>query len=311
MPDVLAAEGHDYVGVGTVYYPGREATPHRPLTIPEIKEYVVMWSNAAKTAIEAGFDGIEIHSDNNSLPQQFLMSNLNDRTDEYGGNVEGRCRFVLEILEATVKAIGEKRVGLRISPWIEEQGQECIPSCFRVQRGFTDGSTLAGIASAETSDIIATFTYLVTRIRELYPFLSYLHVIEPRVTREGSDVARTRDCNNDFIREIWPSNSYIAAGGFGREEAIKTVEEKGGLIALGRHFLANVSLVQSSSLQSGAVYLNRLCPSLIFLAGGAKGFLSTHTTARHSTCPEVLLGIPIIHSMTRQRRITSAWSPLR
>jgi NADPH2 dehydrogenase len=112
--------------------------PH-PLTADEIKMYVSAYSQAARNAISrdvisdeddsasgmvggAGFDAVELHFANGYLPDQFLQDVCNKRDDEYGGSVENRCRFMLEVLEGVVQAVGEERVGIRVSPWSPFQG---------------------------------------------------------------------------------------------------------------------------------------------------------------------------------------------
>lgn len=92
--------------------------PPRPLTVVEIHELALEWAAAAKRAVnEAGFDGVEIHGANGYLLDQFLHDNVNQRNDEYGGSVENRSRFVLEVLVAVCEAIGPERVGIRLSPY--------------------------------------------------------------------------------------------------------------------------------------------------------------------------------------------------
>ena len=79
---------------------------------------------AAENAVhKAGFDGVEIHAANGYLPDQFLQTNTNVRTDAYGGSIENRVRFVLEIVDAVVKAVGANKVGIRLSPWSIFQGE--------------------------------------------------------------------------------------------------------------------------------------------------------------------------------------------
>lgn len=95
--------------------------PHA-LTTDEIKTYVQLYATAAKNAMAAGFDGVEIHGANGYLIDQFLRSCSNTRTDEYGGSMENRCRFLLEVVDAVVAAIGKERVGLRISPLNQYNG---------------------------------------------------------------------------------------------------------------------------------------------------------------------------------------------
>jgi NADPH2 dehydrogenase len=98
----------------------------RALTVEEIGEYVQLFASAARNAVlGAGFDGVEIHAANGYLPDQFLQTNTNVRTDMYGGSIENRMRFVLEITKAVVNAVGANKVGIRLSPWSTFQG-ECV-----------------------------------------------------------------------------------------------------------------------------------------------------------------------------------------
>ena len=103
----------------------------RALTVEEIGEYVQLFATAARNAVlRAGFDGVEIHAANGYLPDQFLQTNTNNRTDSYGGSVENRARFVLEITESVVKAVGANKVGIRLSPWSTFQGENAPSSRF-------------------------------------------------------------------------------------------------------------------------------------------------------------------------------------
>ena len=111
------------VSLGNVKIEGQDLAPHS-LTVDEIKEYVQFYATAASNAVhKAGFDGVEIHNANGYLPDQFLQDVSNNRTDEYGGSIENRARFGLEVIDAVTKAVGEKIVGIRFSPWSEFQGQ--------------------------------------------------------------------------------------------------------------------------------------------------------------------------------------------
>lgn len=99
------------------------ATP-RALTVEEIKEYVKFYATAAENAVlKAGFDGVEIHAASGFLLDQFIQPISNQRTDEYGGSVENRLRFVLEVIDAVVKVVGANRVGIRISPYLTMNGK--------------------------------------------------------------------------------------------------------------------------------------------------------------------------------------------
>ncbi|KAI9455417.1 hypothetical protein F5148DRAFT_1226078 [Russula earlei] len=226
MPAVLELEGRfDLVGASPIpylplasYAPGAEAEPlvPRELTIPELKEYVQLYATAAKNAIQAGFDGVELHSANGYLLEQFLQPVTNERTDEYGGSIENRLRFPLEVIDAVVKAVGAERTGVRISPW----------------------STFQGMG---TKDPLSTFAAYVERIRDAHPNFAYIHVTESRNLddlKANGEPSQPRD----FLRKIWGDRPYIAAGGFDRATANSTVEKDGGLVAFGRQFISNPDL---------------------------------------------------------------------
>jgi NADPH2 dehydrogenase len=136
-PEVLTEEGDlPYVSASSVPLKKRDSTTPsslkardlrdqtpRPLTVPEIQQYVKDYAQAARNAIEAGFDGVEIHGANGYLIDQFLQDVTNERTDEYGGSIERRSRFGLEVVKAVVDAIGADRTGIRFSPWGVFQGE--------------------------------------------------------------------------------------------------------------------------------------------------------------------------------------------
>ncbi|KAJ7146456.1 hypothetical protein C8R44DRAFT_837130 [Mycena epipterygia] len=208
--ETLAEDDLPYVSASDVPVAGGPAP--RPLTVDEIQEYLKLYATAASNAVhKAGFDGVEIHSANGYLLDQFLHDSSNIRTDAYGGSVENRTRFPLEAVHAVVEAVGQQKTAIRLSPW-----------------GIFD-------------DPKPTYAHLVTQLRERYPDLAYVHVVEPRV-----DGAETVDVNkgysNDFIREIWGDRRLISAGGYTRETAIAAAEEKGDLIAFGRPYIANPDL---------------------------------------------------------------------
>lgn len=125
-PDVLAPK-FDLVAPSAIPIKGKESVIPRPLSIPEIKEYVNLYKTAAELAIEkAGFDGVEFHMATGYLPDQFLQDGSNTRSDDYGGSIENRVRFPLEAIEAVTKSIGQERTALRISPWSTFQGTRSI-----------------------------------------------------------------------------------------------------------------------------------------------------------------------------------------
>lgn len=243
-PDVLQAEGgFELTGPSDIPIKGRPNP--RPLTVSEIKEFVQLFATVAANAMNvAGFDGVELHSANGYLLDQFLQDVSNNRTDEYGGSIENRVRFLLEVVDAVVKAIGPTKVGVRLSPWSDynEMGMR---------------------------DPIPTFSYLVSRLTELHPTLAYIHVIEPRVSGLGDRNVRVGE-SNDFIRNIWSPRPLISAGGYTRELAIAAADKAGDLIAFGRHFIANPDLPRRLIAD---VPLNRYDRSTFYAPGDPKGYI--------------------------------------
>lgn len=229
----------DIVSASDLSYEGGEKP--RPLTKDEIKRYVGHYKQAAVNAIEAGFDGVEIHSANGYLLQQFIEESSNNRTDEYGGSLENRMRFVKEVIEAVTGAIGADRTGIRLSPWTTFQGM------------------------GQNKDPYGTYTYLLEHIKTNYPEFSYVHIVEDVEAWIGKDSHNQR--TNDRFREIFrtpvkgkaddkfgeafedPSNengnsvtAYIACSDFKAENAISQCELKGDIIAIGRPFISNPDL---------------------------------------------------------------------
>lgn len=119
----------------------------------EIKDYVRWFGEAASNAVhKAGFDGVEVHGANGYLPDQFLQDVSNTRTDAYGGSIENRARFTLELMDAVVAAVGQRKAAIRLSPWSRYQDMRM-------------------------DDPVPQFTYLVEKLKERFPDLSYLHVV--------------------------------------------------------------------------------------------------------------------------------------
>ncbi|KAI5893070.1 FMN-linked oxidoreductase [Schizophyllum commune H4-8] len=209
----------DLVAPSAIPISGRNETP-RPLTVPEIGQYVEWYAKAARAAVEeAGFDGVEVHCANGYLLDQFLQDVSNTRTDEYGGSVERRARFPLEVTSAVVNAVGADKVGVRLSPWNKFQDMRM-------------------------KDPIPQFSYFTAQLKARHPDLAYLHVVEPRISgiddRTNEDIGAEEQ--NDFLREIWAPGVVISAGGYTRETALKTADEKGDLIGMGRWFISNPDL---------------------------------------------------------------------
>ncbi|WAL68813.1 alkene reductase [Amycolatopsis cynarae] len=204
----------------------------RALGIDEIAATVDDFRTAAARAIEAGADGVEIHGANGYLIQQFLAPNANTRTDAYGGSVEGRIRFAVEVAQAVAEEIGPERTGFRISP----------------------GSTLNGID--EGPERAATYHALITELAKLD--LVYLHVMQ------GTDEALLHE-----IRALWPTALLVNRIDRRREELAGDLDAGiADIVPLGRWALANPDLVQR--LQEGAP-LNEADPAT-FYGGGNEGY---------------------------------------
>ncbi|KAI0744501.1 NADH:flavin oxidoreductase/NADH oxidase [Earliella scabrosa] len=219
IPAELKAENPDYpyVSASAIPLSDRPDDVPRPLTIPEIKEYVNAFAQAARNAVlGAGCDGVEVHCAHGYLIDQFIQDTSNKRADAYGGTIENRCRFALEVIDAVTEAVGESKVGFRISPW----------STFQDMR---------------MEDPVLTFTYLVSQVLQRHPNMAYLHVVEPGVAG-GVDISAHESESNDFLRQLWQPRPFISAGRYTRESAIKRADETGELIAFGRRFISNPDL---------------------------------------------------------------------
>ncbi|KAI0042644.1 putative NADPH2 dehydrogenase chain OYE2 [Auriscalpium vulgare] len=242
--EILKSEGFDLVSAGDIALEDHEAP--RPLSIEEIKEYQQLYATAASNAVhKAGFDGVEVHGANGYLVDQFLQTNTNNRTDEYGGSLENRVRFGLEVVDAVVAAVGADRTGIRLSPWSVFQGMR-LP------------------------DPIPTFSHFVTRLRDEHPDLAYIHVVDHRVLGavDNPDWDPVNE-SNQFLRDIWGDRPYIAAGGFQLENATETADKQGGLVAFGRFFISNPDLPYR--LKSG-IALNPYDRST-FYGSGPEGYI--------------------------------------
>jgi NADPH2 dehydrogenase len=216
---VLEAEGFRLLSSSAVPITAQDETPEA-MTEEEIQETISDYAIAARNAIAAGFDGVEIHGANGYLPDQFLQTTCNKRTDQWGGSIENRARFHLEVTQAVVAAVGADRTAMRLSPY----------------------SNFNGMLMDEPEP---TFEYL---LKELKPFgLSYLHLIEARI--QGNDDS---DCGGQksvcWMIKSWNNSSpVVLAGGFLPDSAKQTADETykdfDVIIAFGRYFVANPDLV--------------------------------------------------------------------
>lgn len=215
----------------------------RALELAEIPGVVEQFRSAAQRAREAGFDGVEIHSANGYLLDQFLQDGTNGRTDRYGGPVENRVRLTLEVVDAVAEVLGADRVGVRLSPWGRFNGMS-------------------------DSDPGALFDHLTAELGRRG--LAYLHVVEPRADQNSDSNALdpdAPDAASRFKRRF--GGPLIAAGGFTRESAARAIESGDvDAVAFGRLFIANPDLPERFRL--GAP-LNRYDRSA-FYGGDARGY---------------------------------------
>lgn len=202
--------------------------PRALSTAHEIAEVVEDYRQAALNAIEAGFDGIEIHGAHGYLIDQFLKDGINDRKDEYGGSVANRCKFIMQVVQAVVSAIGADRVGVRISPAIDHLDA-------------MDSNPLhLGLAVVEGLNMLQL---------DLGSKLTYLHVTQPRYTAYGQTEAGRHGSEEEeahLVRTLRNAyqGTFISSGGFTRQLGIEAVAQgDADLVSYGRLFIANPDLV--------------------------------------------------------------------
>ncbi|MGZ4448466.1 MAG: alkene reductase [Nocardioides sp.] len=231
-PSAIAAPNEMFTADGMKPHP----VP-RALETDEVATVVEEYVAAARNAVEAGLDGVEVHAANGYLIHQFLAPGSNERSDSYGGSPENRARFAIEVTRAVADAIGPERVGIRISP----------------------AHNIQGATEEDPTDVRATYTALVEAIAPLG--LAYLSVLaDPRL-----------DLVQDLRRAF--GGVVVANDGFGeittRESAQEILDKDlADAVAVGRLFLANPDLPQRWA--TGAE-LNEPDPDT-FYGGGAEGY---------------------------------------
>jgi N-ethylmaleimide reductase len=232
-PSAVRPEGNAFTEAGFVPF----VTP-RALETAEIPGIIEQYRVASRYALDAGFDGVEIHAANGYLIDQFLRDGTNRRTDAYGGSVQNRARLLLEVTAAVVAIWGADRVGIRLSP-------------------------ISPANDMKDSDPAKIFTYAVEQLNRFG--LLYLHLVEgatggPRQVENGFDL--------QILRRLF-KGIYIANNGYDRELAVKARQEgTADLVAFGRPFISNPDLVDRLSI---AAPLNSLDANTLY-GGGAKGY---------------------------------------
>lgn len=208
-PSAVALAGEMYTDQkGPQPYPEPTA-----MTEADISHAIEEYAHSAELAIEAGFDGVELHGANGYLIDQFLNTASNHRTDAWGGSIENRARFALEVAEATVNRIGAARTAIRVSPYGAFNGMQ------------TD------------ADTDAVYAHLARGLSELG--LVYVHVVDHSAL--GAPEVPTGI--KQVLRETF-AGAYVLSGGYDAARAeVDLVEARGDLVAFGRPFIANPDLV--------------------------------------------------------------------
>ncbi|KAF3359851.1 hypothetical protein VD0004_g799 [Verticillium dahliae] len=233
-PGYVQERGYKYASSSDVQMSGRPVPPS-PLTEEEIWQKIGEFRAAARNVVDAGGDGIEIHGAHGYLVDQFTRDSANKRTDKWGGSIENRARFLLEVIKAVSEEIGAARVGLRLSPF-------------------------ATFQESYSADTWEQTSYVVREIKKAGHKLAYLSLVEPRgnpvllgiVPQQPSDSVQPfqedRPHTLDFILEEWDNFSPVmVAGAYTGESAVEALEKHykkwDVLIAFGRPFISNPDLV--------------------------------------------------------------------
>ncbi len=219
----------------------------RALEASELAGIVEDYRKAARAAIEAGFDGVEIHAANGYLIDQFLRDGINDRTDQYGGSIENRARFLFEVVDVITKEIGARRTGIRISP-------------------------VTPANDAADSNPQPVFTYVVEKLAKYD--LAYVHVIEGATGGDRAFQQGDKPFDYQALRAAYEKAggkaSWMVNNGYDRELAIDAVESgRADLVAFGKPFIANPDLVQRLKNNLPLAGLDQAT----LYGGGSKGYV--------------------------------------
>jgi N-ethylmaleimide reductase len=221
------------------------ASPPRALTLEEIRATVEDYARAAANALEAGFDGVEVHAANGYLPHQFLASNTNRRTDAYGGSVAGRCRFLFEVVDAVIGVVPRGRVGVRLAPL------------------FT-GNDIAD------ADPVETQGYVAAHLSGLG--IGYLHLADTDVMRQ---VEPKMERILGAIRPHYRGVTMLNGAFDGPRARAALSAGEADLIAFGRPFISNPDLPER--LRRGGPF--NLPDPTTFYGGDARGYTDYPTLA--------------------------------
>ncbi|EEQ40235.1 NADH:flavin oxidoreductase / NADH oxidase family protein [Clavispora lusitaniae] len=222
----------------SLIYPSEEAkkaaeeagNPIHVLTTEEVEDLVNDFVHAAKKAVAAGVDYVEVHGAHGYLVDTFFQVSTNKRTDKYGGSIENRARFALEILDRLIEEIGAERVAIRISPWAKFQG-----------------------ILAEEGEVnpVAQFGYFLSELENRARAgkrIAYVSIVEPRVSGVIDVAGEDIQGDNSFVRSVW-KGIVIKAGNYTYDAPefktlLQDVSDGKTLVAFARYFTSNPDLVQ-------------------------------------------------------------------
>jgi N-ethylmaleimide reductase len=219
-PSAIVAKGQMWTDKG-----GMQDHPvPREMNKADLEKAKQEFVHASENAIKAGFDGVELHAANGYLLEQFLNPAANQRTDEYGGSFENRCRFVIEVAKAVAEKIGKEKTGIRLSPY----------------GAFNDVGPFPGTEEE--------YSYLAIKLNEIG--LVYIHLVD----HSSMGAPKVEPTTVKKIRENF-KNTIILSGGYDRKRAeIDLDTNAGDLIAFGKPFISNPDLV--SRLEANAPLVN-------------------------------------------------------
>jgi N-ethylmaleimide reductase len=227
---------------GTMWTDQKQMQPYpvpSAMTIKEIRETVDEYANSARLAVEAGFDGIELHGANGYLIEQFINPSANQRTDQYGGSMENRVRFAVEIAQKTADAIGADRVGIRLSPYGASNGMAAF-----------DG-------------LEETYGLLAEKLSAIG--ILYIHIVD----HSALGAPPVSPSVKALIRKNF-TGTIILSGGYDAVRAEQELRDgKGDLVAFGRSFIANPDLV--GKLEQGVALTQP--DATTFYTPGEKGYI--------------------------------------
>jgi N-ethylmaleimide reductase len=210
------------------------------LTTSGVKQVIQDFKTAAINAMEAGFDGIELHAALGYLPNQFLVESSNQRKDEYGGTIENRSRFVLEVIQEMIAAVGKEKVGIKLSPSI-------------------------AISNMFESDPVALYSYLINALDQMP--LAYIHLMQPLFPLDDMP-HHPKDVLTAFGHLT--SKNIIVNGGYNREAAEKEIENnRAQFVSFGSLFLANPDLPRRFELDAE---VNQPDRATMYIGGDEKGY---------------------------------------